>query len=119
MARLYPDTKFLRARASSLGFTSTTPVSRLRVSRPERRRHEEDDDDDDPYDETNQRDDDAEDEDNADLDMLPTMLVYRDGDLVHNWIRVDWEAEHADVEGLLDRSVLVASYPSRQFPSLS
>jgi len=29
----------------------------------------------------------------TDTDMLPTVLVYRAGQLIHNWIRVDWEAE--------------------------
>jgi hypothetical protein len=35
--------------------------------------------------------------------MLPTLLVYRDGELVHNWVRVDWEAGQAGVEDLLAR----------------
>jgi hypothetical protein len=39
----------------------------------------------------------------VDLDMLPTMLVYRGGDLVHNWVRVDWEAGHAGLEELLGK----------------
>lgn len=38
--------------------------------------------------------------------MLPTMLVYRAGELVHNWVRVDWEAGKAGVEELLQRCVL-------------
>jgi hypothetical protein len=37
--------------------------------------------------------------------MLPTLLVYRDGQLVHNWVRVDWEAGKAGVEELLSRCV--------------
>lgn len=41
------------------------------------------------------------DEDSVDTDMLPTMLVYHDGELVHNWVRVDWEAGGAGVEELL------------------
>lgn len=44
-------------------------------------------------------------EDSVDTDMLPTMLVYRDGELVHNWVRVDWESGRADVEELLVKSV--------------
>lgn len=42
-------------------------------------------------------------EENVDTDMLPTLLVYRDGELVHNWVRVDWEAGRAGVEELLSR----------------
>lgn len=45
----------------------------------------------------------AEDEGEVDLDMLPTLLVYRDGELVHNWVRVDWEAGRAGVEELLSK----------------
>ena len=41
------------------------------------------------------------DEDSVDTDMLPTMLVYHDGALVFNWVRVDWEAGGAGVEELL------------------
>lgn len=66
------------------------------------------DDGDDPYaDDENDVEykDDVEDsrDDNVDLDMLPTMLVYRGGDLVHNWVRVDWEAGHAGLEELLGK----------------
>lgn len=39
--------------------------------------------------------------------MLPTLLVYRDGQLVHNWVRVDWEAGEAGVEELLARCVVL------------
>lgn len=45
------------------------------------------------------------DEDLVDTDMLPTMLVYQDGELVHNWVRVDWEADRAGIEELLVKSV--------------
>jgi hypothetical protein len=41
------------------------------------------------------------DEDAVDTDMLPTLLVYHDGELVFNWVRVDWEAGNAGVEELL------------------
>jgi len=108
LARVYPDTKFLRCRASALGFASTAPStsSSSTFNRPQRpnRRHE----DDDPYDEKDLDDDDSDndenaDEDNVDLDMLPTMLVYRDGELVHNWVRVDWEAGRAGIEELLEQ----------------
>lgn len=51
--------------------------------------------------------DDTEDESDVDLDMLPTLLVYRDGELVHNWVRVDWEAGHPGIRDLLERCVLL------------
>jgi hypothetical protein len=64
------------------------------------------DDEDDPY-AYDEKDDDDEDEDfseeDVDLDMLPTMLVYRNGELVHNWVRVDWEAGDAGLEEFLDK----------------
>jgi hypothetical protein len=41
------------------------------------------------------------DEDSVDTDMLPTMLIYHNGELVYNWVRVDWEAGGAGVEELL------------------
>ncbi|KAG5645068.1 hypothetical protein DXG03_007158 [Asterophora parasitica] len=104
LARLYPHTKFLRARAATLG-------------------HDEDDEDD-PY---GEKDDDEEDidDDNVDLDMLPTMLVYRDGELVHNWVRVDWEAGQSGIEELLyqhgtlprSRSILGAGNDNLGLPS--
>lgn len=43
------------------------------------------------------------DDDNVDLDMLPTLLVYRSGELIFNWVRVDWEAGEAGIEELLDK----------------
>ena len=39
----------------------------------------------------------------VDMDMLPTMHVYRGGDLVHNWVRVDWEAGPQGLDDLLAR----------------
>ncbi|KAF5381109.1 hypothetical protein D9615_004131 [Tricholomella constricta] len=97
LARLYPDTKFLRARAAALGFASKTaaPSRTRRLTRY-------DDDEEDPYGEGDKEEEDA-DDDNVDLDMLPTMLVYRDGELVHNWVRVDWEAGQVGIEELLDQ----------------
>jgi hypothetical protein len=66
-------------------------------------------DEDDPY-AYDEKDEDEEDEDfseeEVDLDMLPTMLVYRNGELVHNWVRMDWEAGDAGLEEFLDKSVL-------------
>ncbi|WVW80821.1 hypothetical protein I302_102810 [Kwoniella bestiolae CBS 10118] len=38
-----------------------------------------------------------------DPDVLPTMLVYKNGELEKNWVRVDWEVDEGGVEGLLRR----------------
>ncbi|KIJ56195.1 hypothetical protein M422DRAFT_23528 [Sphaerobolus stellatus SS14] len=101
LARQYPQTKFLRARAGALGFASATMPRSGSSSRynPNSITVSEKggsfaDDEEDPY----AYDDDDEDFDGdgdvvTDTDMLPTMLVYRGGRLVHNWIRVDWEAD--------------------------
>jgi hypothetical protein len=43
--------------------------------------------------------------------MLPTILVYRDGQLVHNWVRVDWVIKEQtasldiDIQSLLEKYV--------------
>ncbi|KAJ7902043.1 hypothetical protein B0H14DRAFT_2669667 [Mycena olivaceomarginata] len=106
LARVHSDTKFLRARASALGFASTASSSSSRGAPQFKRATREVQDDDDPYDEKDYEDDEEEEEiydDDVDLDVLPTMLVYRDGELVHNWVRVDWEAGEAGIEELLDR----------------
>ncbi|KAF5343572.1 hypothetical protein D9758_012976 [Tetrapyrgos nigripes] len=133
LARLYPDTKFLRCRASALGFasssssTASSSYSRKPTStihRPLRRLREEDDEDEDelglPSNDRYRDDDDYEDgddedrydEDSVDTDMLPTMLVYRDGELVHNWVRVDWEAGEDGIEELLSKHHILPSQPS-------
>lgn len=112
LARVYSDTKFLRARASALGFTSTGSSSSSRGA-PQLTRaarvHE--DETDDPYDEKDIEDEEEDEvhDDDVDLDVLPTMLVYRDGELVHNWVRVDWEAGNAGIEELLDQCVCCVS----------
>jgi hypothetical protein len=72
-------------------------------------------DEDDPYDDgkgdekSGQYDSEEEDDliEKVDTDMLPTMLVYRDGELVHNWVRVDWEAGRDTIEELLARYCFV------------
>ena len=65
------------------------------------------DDEEDPYDDGEEKtpyyDEEEYEEEDVDTDMLPTLLVYRDGELVHNWVRVDWEAGKAGVEELLSR----------------
>ena len=51
---------------------------------------------------TDDEDDDWDDDDvQVDEDMLPTLLIYRAGDLVFTWVRVDWEAGSGSVEELL------------------
>lgn len=48
-----------------------------------------DDDDDDELEDESQ----AFQSEQVDSDLFPTMLVYRGGELVYTWIRVDWEAD--------------------------
>jgi hypothetical protein len=97
LARQYPLTKFLRARAAAVGFASLTspsasgaaPHSGTRLATlPEDTSYSDEEDDAYSY-----NDEEGEEEVITDLDMLPTVLVYRAGEIVHNWIRVDWEAE--------------------------
>ncbi|KZV92653.1 thioredoxin-like protein [Exidia glandulosa HHB12029] len=103
LARRHPQTKFLRARAAALGFASKAaskpvrPTTRSRIGAYESDDEEDEKDSDDDVD--------GDDDDEVDLDMLPTMLVYRDGELVHNWVRVDWEVKIDDVEELLSKCV--------------
>ena len=122
-----PDVKFLRTRAGALGFASlssstssrTDPV-RLRIvtkhAGPRLKNIVRDEEDDDPFgDEDGEDDDDrgdAYEDDDVDLDVLPTLLVYRDGELVYNWVRVDWEAGEQGVEELLYKCVLSVYCPS-------
>ncbi|THH12118.1 hypothetical protein EW146_g7805 [Bondarzewia mesenterica] len=127
LARLHSETKFIRCRASAIGFASTSSSTSRRERRPSSsylsrsrtapgmlgRLDEEDDpygDADVAYEKAIDEEDDSndEDEDNVDMDMLPTMLVYRAGELVHNWVRVDWEAGAAGVEDLLERHHIIA-----------
>jgi hypothetical protein len=77
----------VRARATTLHF------SLLPSSRPQTEYDDEDDEE-------------EEEEVEADPDVLPTMLVYKDGELQRNWIRVDWEIGEGDLEGLLRRLVV-------------
>ncbi|KAK2466691.1 hypothetical protein APHAL10511_000949 [Amanita phalloides] len=96
LARLHPDTKFLRASASALGFACTTKPS----SGTSHARHQK------QYlntDFTDEKNYESEDEVGVDLDMLPTLLAYRDGELVHNWVRVDWEAGPLGLKDLFER----------------
>jgi hypothetical protein len=108
LARSFPDTKFLRAKASALGFATTKSSSKShQFGTPLKSLREEDedaeDDGGDGFDEKDKYDDEDSEADDVDLDMLPTMLVYLNGELVHNWVRVDWEAYKAGIEELLDK----------------
>lgn len=82
LARLHGQTKFLRVRAAALGFASGGASASAA-----------------------ELDEDSDEEDTVDTDMLPTMLVYRGGELVFNWVRVDWEAGAAGIIDLLTRYV--------------
>ena len=117
LAREHSTIKFLRAKASAVGFTSgTSSTAPKRTTLSSATKHSiksgtiREDDEEDPYGEPEYNEKDLEDEDDepdfddeddVDTDMLPTMLVYRGGDLVYNWVRVDWEAGDAGVEDLL------------------
>jgi hypothetical protein len=112
VARTSPQTKFLRARAAAIGFASLGhPATGALGSKSTLSRHDEElytlsensdfsklehteDDlgDDDDY---------EPEEEDVDLDMLPTILVYRDGELLHTWVRVDWEAGKDGIENFL------------------
>ncbi|KAL1943015.1 hypothetical protein VTO73DRAFT_4686 [Trametes versicolor] len=121
LARSYPSTKFLRARAGAIGFASSSgskpsagPVSSLNASRlmsqrrgvPTRRDDHSDDEDEDEDDERG--DADQWEDDEVDTDVLPTLLVYRGGDLAHSWVRVDWEAKQG-LEEFLKRHAILTS----------
>ncbi|OJT08599.1 hypothetical protein TRAPUB_526 [Trametes pubescens] len=121
LARSYPSAKFLRARAGAIGFASSSgskpspgSVSSLNASRlmsqrrglPARRDEHSDDEDEDEDDERGGADQWEDDE--VDTDVLPTLLVYRGGDLAHSWVRVDWEAKQG-LEEFLKRHAILTS----------
>ncbi|KAI0628246.1 hypothetical protein C8Q77DRAFT_1150657 [Trametes polyzona] len=130
LARIYTSTKFLRARAGAIGFASSSgskptlkSISSLSGARlPPRRpgattrrgdsdRDEFFDDDHDDGDDDNDEDggDDGQwEDDEVDTDVLPTLLVYRGGELVHSWVRVDWEAKQGLEEFLKRHSILTS-----------
>lgn len=87
LAKQHGNTKFLRARADALGFAQLQSESE---------RFDEDDDEGDEYYGNP-----------VDKDMLPTMQVYKGGDLVFNWVRVDWEAGAAGIDEFLQRFILL------------
>ncbi|KAI1785320.1 hypothetical protein LXA43DRAFT_1038726 [Ganoderma leucocontextum] len=126
LARTYPHTKFLRARAGAIGFASGqgskpnlvnasySSVPSLGVI-PQRSRIQQkdeffdDEEDEKAGDDEAEEDEDGQWEDDAvDTDVLPTILVYRGGDLEHSWVRVDWEAKQG-IEELLKRHNILTS----------
>ncbi|TDL20647.1 hypothetical protein BD410DRAFT_725254, partial [Rickenella mellea] len=137
LAHVNLQTKFLRLRAGAIGFaavpsTSTHPSppklaqAQMQTRIPTRSLRnssttytDEDDEDDSGGGEEYQYEDDVEDEGDeedgrekeadVDLDMLPTLLVYKAGVLVHNWVRVDWEAGRGGVEELLSKNHILQS----------
>ncbi|TXT11095.1 hypothetical protein VHUM_01846 [Vanrija humicola] len=84
LPRLDAPLSLVRARASQLAFSLLPPAPRA---------HSDNYDDDDEEDE----------EARPDPDVLPTMLVYRDGELERTWVRVDFDLQDDGVEGLLRR----------------
>ncbi|KAI0816989.1 hypothetical protein BC628DRAFT_1404635 [Trametes gibbosa] len=134
LARIYPSTKFLRARAGAIGFASSSGskpslsnVSSLNSSSllprragPAVRRGAQDKDEffDEDHEEEDADEDDDDDDDNVhdqweddevDTDVLPTILVYRGGELVHSWVRVDWEAKQGLEEFFKRHNILTST----------
>jgi len=108
LARSHPSVKFVRARAGAVGFASpSTSTSGSNIK--SRRHHYSDEDEDDPYDSPSDPDTLGAADQPVDTDMLPTVLIYRDGQLVHNWVRVDWVIKEElgaldlDIQSLLER----------------
>jgi len=124
LARRYPTVKFIRARAGAIGFATSSASSlspgiggsqpqtniRREVPRTKYKDPDESDSDDDApsnlvgayprQDEDDAEEDDVHDwEPEPDYDVLPTMLVYRGGELLFNWPRVDWEIAAAVGKG--------------------
>lgn len=103
LARQYPMTRFLRARAAAVGFATLTTHRSSSGPNPNSNSNLKlgaisenaaySDEEDDEYFIDDEEGEEEEEEVVTDLDMLPTLLVYRAGQIVHNWIRVDWEAE--------------------------
>lgn len=130
LAREHPKTKFIRCRASAIGF-ARSPRAKPRISRPPSSTYLSksrtsprfaEQDEDDPYGSdadkptTLNGDEYDDDDDDVDTDMLPTMLVYRSGQLVHNWVRVDWEAGPLGIDELLERHNIICTRGSLSVP---
>jgi len=124
LARVYLSVKFLRARAGTLGFASSSNTKQsshgrfpLRHSKSRKilvpGRYPPEDDDDDPFaddaasdDEESYKQKDEWEDDAVNTDVLPTLLVYRGGQLEHAWVRVDWEAKNGIEEFLRRHDIL-------------
>lgn len=103
LARSYVSTKFVRTRASAIGFAAKSSglgqsVIDPRVA-PRHATHGSDD----------EAEGDPEPQVDVDTDMLPTLLIYRGGQLEHTFIRVDWEAGDSGVQNLLMKHGIIAS----------
>ncbi|WVF68174.1 hypothetical protein IAT40_002939 [Kwoniella sp. CBS 6097] len=83
-----------RALASSLSFSLLPPTSQTHATTTSS--YHDDDDEDVP-------------KGKPDPDVLPTMLVYKDGELEHNWVRVDWDVKEDGIEGLFRRVGILPS----------
>ncbi|KAG8715582.1 hypothetical protein FRC09_016489 [Ceratobasidium sp. 395] len=101
LARSYVSTKFVRTRASAIGFAaissgadSSTFDSRIAPRRPMT------DGDDEEIDEPMIE---------VDTEMLPTLLIYRAGQLEHTFIRVDWEAGEGGIQNLLVKHGIISA----------
>lgn len=92
-AHLETPLTLLRARATKIAFSLLPPSSTSSAICPPVRDTDEDDEEE------------EEEEGEADPDVLPTILAYRDGELEKNWIRVDLDIGDGTLEGLLRRSV--------------
>lgn len=115
LAREHPDTKFIRCRASAIGFAlmpgakprSSRPPSSTYLSKSRTTPRFSEQEGEDPFDDdmgvalVDTRSEDEDEDVDVDTDMLPTMLVYQSGQLVHNWVRVDWEAGSAGIDEFL------------------
>lgn len=102
LARSHPETKFLRGRAGLLGFAAISNNRGERGSSTIRRTYH-DDEAEESFPGELEAYEDSEDDEDVDLDVLPTILVYKGGELVHNWVRVDWEAGRETIEELLSK----------------
>jgi len=105
LAKSNPSVKFIRSKAGALGFASLAS-------------HTDPEEDEEPVEEP------------VDTDMLPTVLVYRDGELVHNWVRVDFvikdeiSPSETNIGPLLEKYDIIPRPstsgfdPSRSFPEV-
>jgi hypothetical protein len=88
-AHLGSPLTLLRARATSLAFSLLPPSNTARRG-PRNKSHAD-----------SASEEEEEEEVEADPDVLPTILAYRDGELEKKWIRVDWDIGDGNLEGLL------------------